>query len=64
MYEYRDLSNQYDQEVNKVDIMEQTDDAILEIEFREQLDNEIKQYKATMDYIKEQLQQVTMSLRK
>jgi hypothetical protein len=64
MYEYRDLSNQYDQEVNKVDIIEQTDDAILEIEFREQLDNEIKQYKATMDYIKEQLQQVTMSLRK
>jgi effector-binding domain-containing protein len=64
MYEYRDLSNQYDQQVNKVDIVEQPNDTILEIEFREQLDKEIEQYKATIGYIKEQLQQTTMSLRK
>lgn len=63
MYEHGSLSNDIAEEMNKVDDIEESDDAVVKLEFKESLDRQMKQYNEALEFLKEQLQQTTASLR-
>lgn len=63
MYEHRHLSNEISEEMDKVDVIEQSGDAVLELEFHEGLDKQIKQYEEAIQFLQQQLQQTTSTLR-
>ncbi|KAI8353282.1 hypothetical protein EDC96DRAFT_517459 [Choanephora cucurbitarum] len=63
MYEHRDLSTQITAEMSKVDIVNTPSDVILELMYRERLENEIKEYTTAIEFVREQLENATMTLK-
>ena len=63
MYEHRDLSTQITAEMSKVDIVNTPSDVILELMYRERLENEIKEYTTAIEFVREQLENATTTLK-
>ncbi|KAI8359139.1 hypothetical protein BD560DRAFT_405426 [Blakeslea trispora] len=63
MYEHRDLSTQITAEMSKGDLMTKPSDVILEMMHRERLEKEIKEYTTAIEFVREQLNDATLTLK-